>query len=179
MAAPAAICLAMSPSSCRSAGCSYPPERWRGAQVRSRQARACAASAAGRFLPGVAWRRPARTRNRPAHRSAAPPVLRRHQRTRHPQISYGCQAQPGPPHLHSASKTNDPDDRPSEIPRSLQILDVPSAWLLVGCGVRSTAWAMLRCRRTGTGALRPSAACSTSTSAMTGCRRRCTTPTVT
>jgi hypothetical protein len=73
MAAPEAICLATSPSSCRSAGCSYPAECWRGAQVRSRQARACAASPGGRFLPGLAWRRPARTRNRPAHRSAAPP----------------------------------------------------------------------------------------------------------
>jgi hypothetical protein len=31
---------------------------------------------------------------------------------------------PGPPHLHSASKTNDPDDIPSEIPSSLQMAEL-------------------------------------------------------
>jgi hypothetical protein len=52
-----------------------------------------------------------------------------------------------------------------------------SAWMPPGCGVSSTAWARWRFRRAITGARRPSAACSISTSAATGCRRRCTSPT--
>ena len=51
-------------------------------------------------------------------------VLRRYRRTRHPQISHGCQAQPGPPRLHSVRKTNDPDDKPSGIPSAPQIAEL-------------------------------------------------------
>ena len=58
-----------------------------------------------------------------------------------------------------------------------KILDLPIGLDATGMRQEFDSLGTVEVPRTGTGARRPSAACSTSTSAMTGCRRRSTTPT--